>query len=132
MKVAKQLIMMIGNKCVVDTSVIIQVFRNSNNVADVLDTMQEVYVPVTVIGELKYGAYKAENTQKALTQLDAFLKNCKTLLTDATTADVYGNIKAALSKKGKDIWIAAISIQYEIPLFANDHHFKEIKNLQLL
>jgi tRNA(fMet)-specific endonuclease VapC len=129
--------MMIGNKCIVDTSVIIDVFRNNNDVADVLDTMQEVYVPVTVIGELNYGAYKSTNTQKHLNQLNDFLNNCKIIVTDITTANVYGNIKAVLSKKGKpipenDIWIAAIAIQYELPLFAKDNHFKEIETLKLL
>jgi tRNA(fMet)-specific endonuclease VapC len=128
---------MIGNKCVLDTSVIINAFKNNNLVVDVLDTMQEVYVPVTVIGELKYGAYKAADTPKHLTQVNAFLNNCKVLCTDATTADLYGSIKATLSKKGKpipenDIWIAAIAIQYNLPLFANDIHFNEIENLHLL
>jgi tRNA(fMet)-specific endonuclease VapC len=65
------------------------------------------------------------------------LLNCKVLAPDTTTGDVYGNIKAALMKKGKpipenDIWIAAMARQYNLQLFTTDNHFTEIDNLSLL
>lgn len=46
-----------GSKCLLDTSVIIHVFRKHNAVSGQLDGMKEIYVPVTVVGELYYGAY---------------------------------------------------------------------------
>ena len=128
---------MTGNKCLLDTSVIIHAFRNNNTVATLLDTMAEVYVPVTVIGELYYGAYKSADPTKHITQVQSFLLNCKILSPDAVTGDTYGNIKAALVKKGKpipenDIWIAAMARQYDLPLFTTDNHFSEIENISLI
>jgi tRNA(fMet)-specific endonuclease VapC len=127
---------MIGNRCLLDTNAIIQVFKNKNNVADLLDKIQEVYVPATVIGELKFGAYYSVNTQKHLDQINEFLTNCITLQIDSFTADPYGIIKANLAKKGKpipenDIWIAAIAILHNLPLFTNDAHFSEIDTVKL-
>jgi tRNA(fMet)-specific endonuclease VapC len=128
---------MTGNKCLLDTSVVIHSFKKNNAIGEQLDTIAEIYVPVTVIVELYYGAYKSSNPLKHISQIQSFLINCKILLPDAATADAYGNIKAALIKKGKpipenDIWIAAIACQYNLPLFTTDHHFSEIDNISLL
>ncbi|HEU4607646.1 MAG TPA: type II toxin-antitoxin system VapC family toxin [Chitinophagaceae bacterium] len=128
---------MTGNKCLLDTSVIIHSFKSNNTVGERLDQIAEIYVPVTVIGELYYGAYKSANTPKHISQVQSFLANCRVLLPDAVTADTYGQIKAALMKKGKplpenDIWIAAMARQYDLPLFTTDNHFTEIEQLTLL
>lgn len=133
----KQLTTMTGNKCLVDTSIIVHAFRRNNEVSERLDAMEQVYVSVTVIGELYYGAYKSDNTEKHLKQMQSFLNNCKILQTDITTADIYGNIKAALAKKGKpipenDIWIGAAALQYNLPLYTTDGHFDEIDGIILL
>jgi len=128
---------MTGNKCLLDTSIIVHTFRSNNEVSDKLDTLEEIYVSVTVIGELYYGAYKSDNVAKHLKQMQSFLNNCTILQTDITTADIYGNIKAALAKKGKpipenDIWIGAAALQYNLPLYTTDAHFNEIDGISLL
>ena len=55
---------MTGNKCLLDTGVIIHSFKSNNSVGERLDQIAEIYVPVTVIGEPYYGAYKSVNTPK--------------------------------------------------------------------
>jgi tRNA(fMet)-specific endonuclease VapC len=55
---------------------------------------------------------------------------------DEGTSIAYGNIKAALRKKGKpipenDIWIAAIAKRYELVLIFRDKHFKEIESISI-
>ncbi len=127
---------MTGNKCLLDTTIIVHAFRSNNNIAEKLDAVQEVYVSVTAIGELFYGAYKSADPAKHIVQMKSFLKNCKILLTDTTTADIYGSIKAALATKGKpipenDIWIGAASLQYNLPLYTTDAHFNEIDGITL-
>lgn len=128
---------MTGNKCLLDTSVIIHAFKNKNTITDRLNAIAEIYVPVAVVGELYYGAYKSTNPEKHIKQIQSFLMNCKILSPDAITGDTYGNMKAALIKKGKpipenDIWIAAMARQHNLPLFTTDNHFTEIDNLALL
>ncbi len=68
--------------------------------------------------------------------LRQFLQDYTVLAPDVFTADLYGNIKAALKGKGKpipenDMWIAAIAMQYDLPLFTADKHFKEVDRLTL-
>jgi tRNA(fMet)-specific endonuclease VapC len=127
---------MTGNKCLLDTSVIIHTFRKNNTIAEQLDKISEIFIPATVVGELYFGAYKSADPPRHIIQTQSFLLSCKILPTDSGTAEIYGKIKAALSKKGKpipenDIWIAAIATQYDLPLFTSDNHFAEIEGLAL-
>ena len=127
---------MTGNKCLLDTCVIIHAFKQKNTITEKLNAIPEIYVPVTVVGELYYGAYKSADPSKHITQIQAFLLNCKMLPLDAITGDIYGSIKAALIRKGKpipenDIWIAAVARQHILPLFTTDAHFSEIDNLSM-
>ena len=120
-----------------DTSVIIHAFKSKNNVAEKLDAIQDVYVSLTVVGELYYGAYKSADELKHIARIQSFLQNCKLLLPEIATAHSYGKVKAALMKKGKpipenDIWIAAIAIQHDLPLYTTDTHFAEVEGLELV
>lgn len=68
--------------------------------------------------------------------MKSFLQNCRIWLTDTTTADIYGSIKAALAIKGKlipenDIWIGAAALQHKLPLYTTDAHFNEIDGINL-
>ncbi|MBC6490641.1 twitching motility protein PilT [Flavihumibacter stibioxidans] len=127
---------MTGSKCLPDTSVIIHTFRENNVVSAQLDAVSEVYVPLTVIGELFYGAYRSAEPVKHINRMQLFINNCIVLQPDSKTADIYGSIKAALMKKGKpipenDIWIAAIAQQYNLQLFTTDKHFAEVESIAL-
>ena len=56
---------------------------------------------------------------------------------DWRTAQHYGQIRKKLEQKGRpvpenDIWIAALSLQYNLKLYARDQHFKEIEAIDLL
>jgi tRNA(fMet)-specific endonuclease VapC len=128
---------MTGNKCLLDTSIIIHTFKNNNIITAQLHTFSEIFVPSIAVGELYYGAYRSANVKKHLDQVQQFLQNYTILATDVVTADLYGSIKTALKNKGKpipenDIWIAAISVQFGLPLFTSDKHFKDIENIILI
>jgi len=127
---------MTGNRCLLDTSIIIHAFRKYNDISEKLDNIPHVYISVTAVGELYFGAYKSADSGKHIQRIQSFLNNCFIIETDETTAIIYGKIKANLSQKGKpipenDIWIGATAIQYELPLFTTDSHFREIDNPQL-
>lgn len=119
-----------------DTNVIIHSFKKNNNIVERLDKMTEIFVPVEVVGELYYGAYRSSDPVRHIAQIRSFLRNCNIVSANADTADIYGNTKAILMKKGKpipenDIWIATLAIQYQLPLFTMDNHFTEIDNISL-
>jgi tRNA(fMet)-specific endonuclease VapC len=55
---------------------------------------------------------------------------------DQATAQIYGEIKAGLRKKGRplpdnDIWIAAQAIQHSGIIVSRDRHFREVEGLQV-
>lgn len=127
---------MTGNNILLDTNIVIELFKGNAAVAAFLETQQTVDIPFAVLGELYLGAYRSSNPKKHLQQIEAFLENCNVLIADDETANQYAIIKTALLKKGKpipenDMWIAAISKQFDLKLHTQDKHFKEITGLNL-
>src|SRR5205807_2009021 len=93
-----------------DTSIVINYFRQDPDLQKKIDGVQDVYLPLVVLGELRYGANKSTQRAKMHAQVKTFLKGCILLLPNETTAGLYGEIKAELSIVGKpipqnDIWI---------------------------
>ena len=127
---------MTGNKLLLDTNIVIELFKGNKKVLSALDNHDFIYLPITVLGELYLGAYRSLNIQKKLEEIRNFLKSCTILDSDNNTADNYGAIKSRLLNIGKpipenDIWIAAISIQFDLPLYTFDNNFKEIEGIRL-
>jgi len=128
--------MMTGNNCLLDTSIIINTFKDSDTSIR-LSKYSEIFIPSIAVGELYFGAYRSSNSPKHIKQINQFLENCIVISVDYETADYYGKIKTALKAKGRpipenDIWIAAIAVQHNLPLFTADQHFKEIDVLTLV
>jgi tRNA(fMet)-specific endonuclease VapC len=128
---------MTGNSCLLDTSVIIHVFKNNTPVIEKLEAIENIYVTTIVTGELYFGAYASVDPSKHFQQIQGFLQHCKIIYPDYATSATYGQIKANLKKKGKpipenDIWIAAVALQSQLPLFTTDKHFGEISGIVLL
>ena len=127
---------MTGSRCVLDTSIIIDAFKR-DEIADRLDSFSETFVSSTAVGELYYGVYRSQNIEKHIAQVQNFLQKCTVLEQDSDTANIYGRIKTALTKKGRpipenDMWIAATAIQFNLPLLSADKHFKEVADLILI
>ena len=128
---------MIGNRIVLDTSVVIDLFKGDKEVASFLSKQQEIYMPFAVLGELYLGAHRSACEKKHLQDIKDFLVECNILSADAVTAEKYAILKAALLKKGtpipeNDIWIAATAIQHDLPLYTTDKHFDLIDGLTLV
>jgi tRNA(fMet)-specific endonuclease VapC len=125
---------MTGNDFLLDTNIVIELFKGNPDIVKSLETTQSVTIPFAVLGELYLGAYRSSNSQKHIKQVNDFLKKCFVAFADNETADNYALIKAALLNKGKpipenDIWIAAIAKQYVLILITRDKHFDEIDGI---
>lgn len=125
---------MAGNRFLLDTNAIIALQREDEVVKRLLSAATDVFVPVVAVGELYYGAYKSQRVEENRRNVAAFIANRVVLQVDADTADVYGQVKQGLRAKGRpipenDIWIAALAIQYDLILVANDAHFDVVDNL---
>jgi len=119
-----------------DTNIIIELFKGDVKLSDYLDKQSVVYIPSIVLGELYLGAYRSANTAKNIKKIRSLMERCTILAVDEETADHFGAIKAELLKKGKpipenDIWIAAIAKQYDLQTLTNDKHFKNVPGIKV-
>jgi tRNA(fMet)-specific endonuclease VapC len=113
-----------------DTSIVVDYLRLDPGLHQKIEEVDDVYLPLVVLGELLYGAHKSNQPAKALAQVKTFYDGCM-------TADLYGQIKAELSAAGRkipenDLWIAAAARQQGYPLATRDRHFSFVPNLTLL
>jgi len=120
---------MSSGKCLLDTSVLVAMFRHDEQVRNRLESIEEVLVPVITCEELRYGSNRSQQPQAHHDQIERLLSSATVLPCDRGTADVYAGLKDHLARNGtpipeNDIWIAAIANQYAITLLTHDHHFE--------
>jgi tRNA(fMet)-specific endonuclease VapC len=86
---------------------------------------------------LYFGAYSSPTrSQAAVADIVALATTNVILSADATTADVYAQLKHDLKRRGftmpdNDLWIAATAMQYDVTLVARDAHFDWITGLRV-
>lgn len=73
---------------------------------------EQLRMSAITLGELRYGAEKSSNPDKAKKLIDAVRSHVRVLQLDDATGDHYGHIRAALEHQGQtigpnDLWIAA-------------------------
>lgn len=121
-----------------DTTIVVEHLRGkASSIGDRFKKTPRLYLPLTALGELLYGAYKSDFQAKALKQIEDFLQLCAILGPGERPAHYYGRIKADLARLGKpipqnDIWIAAIAIEHNLPLATRDQHFTFVSGSVLL
>ena len=120
-----------------DTTVVVGYFRQDPDLHRKVDQLSDVYMPLAVLGELFYGAYKSIHKPRMLAQVKSFSSGCIVIQPNEITAEFYGQIKAELSLAGhpipqNDIWIAAVAKQHDLPLATRDQHFSFVSGLTLL
>jgi tRNA(fMet)-specific endonuclease VapC len=120
-----------------DTSVVVRHFRDGNLLASRLAAFEELYLPQAALAELYAGAFRSARPEENLQQIRLFLEAVDVLIPDEFTPEIYGRISAQLARAGtpipqNDIWIAAIALQFDLPLAARDAHFKHVTGLRLL
>lgn len=126
---------------VFDTTAYSELLRGHAQVAKILLTAVEIYVPNVVLAELEYGFRLGTKQLENSKLLNRFIasKKVRVLLPDNATTSYFVDIAVFAHKKGvqlssHDIWIAAISEQWEATLVSFDKDFSHLarKNLKLL
>lgn len=87
-------------KIVADTSVVVAALRRVPGLKEKLLAADELLVPLTVLGELEYGANLAGSTGRQREAVHSFMRSATLLLPTALTAAAYGRIKAGLKASG--------------------------------
>ena len=124
---------------IIDTNAYSDFVRGDVSVAKFLNEADIVYLPVIVIGELKRGFYYGSRIKENLDGLQKFLAKPRTKVLEITdeTAEHYGMLAAYLKTQGtpiptNDIWIAALCLQYDLPLLTSDSDFQYLPQITQL
>ena len=127
---------MTGNKYLLDSNIIIEIFDGNKAIADKISKLATFYISAIVLGELYIGVNRVTNKTKHLKMLNNFLNLCTVLNVSDLTAKFYGEVIAYLYKKGKpiptnDVWIAATALEHNLIIATRDEHFKEIDGIRI-
>jgi tRNA(fMet)-specific endonuclease VapC len=123
------------NGFALDTNIVSAHLRGDVEVGACIKSYARLYLPVTVLGELYYGAYHTEHREKQLHRVRSFLPLAQTIHLDDDIAERYGIVKARLAELGSmipenDIWIAATCLVHDLTLASRDGHFESIEGLR--
>ena len=119
-----------------DTNIAVDILNGKAPIIELLRQFDLIYLPVTVSGELLFGAKNSANKLRNENRYHAFISSCLLLDTNSLVAETYAEIRLSLKQKGRpipenDIWIAALCLVHEIPLLSHDRHFGYIEGLSL-
>jgi len=123
-------------ECTVDSTTIIDTLRGKLEVARALTQFSEIGISHIVLGELLLGVFKSSDSGE-LNRTLRVIRGMTLLHGDGDTAVIYAGIRRDLERQGSmipqnDIWIAAVSLQANLPLVTRDQHFRRISQLQLV
>ncbi|MGB1206260.1 MAG: type II toxin-antitoxin system VapC family toxin [Chitinophagales bacterium] len=120
-----------------DTNIAIELLNKNKNTIKQLEKFDIFYLPITVCGELLFGALNSKRKNSNEKKVRVFIKSCKILNSNTLIAEEYATIRYELRQKGNpipenDIWIAAICKVNNLSLATRDKHFKNIDGLKIV
>ena len=121
----------------IDTNIAIDILNGNKKVTEKCFEYESIYLPITVCGELLYGAMNSSKHQINLKKFKEFIDICIVLNTSELIAEEYASIRKKLKDNGtpipeNDIWIAAICIVNSLPLASQDKHFTVVEDLKVV
>lgn len=121
------------HEVIVDTSVVIDLFRRRPGMVEQFARVYSVLSPI-VLGELYLGALRATLMDREMNYIAQLRHISRIALCDEDTSFRYATIRDNLQLRGllipeNDMWIAASAIQYGLPLATRDAHFERIPDL---
>jgi tRNA(fMet)-specific endonuclease VapC len=119
-----------------DTNRLIDLLRGDAELAEMLATCEEVWIPLIVLAEMKagfYGGMQAHRNEAVLRTLLA-KETVEVLIPQGDTAEHYARLyvqlkRAATPIPDNDLWIAALALQHDLILVTRDQHFSCIPQL---
>ncbi len=92
-------------------------------------------IPVIVLGEFRFGIQRSRHRARYAAWLEELVEVSSVLDIDRQTASGYAAIREALRRRGRpipsnDTWIAALALQYELPVLSQDAHFDEVAGVR--
>ncbi|MFZ4617430.1 MAG: type II toxin-antitoxin system VapC family toxin [Rectinemataceae bacterium] len=125
-------------KIVLDTNAYSGFMAGDKSIFDYVVASETVYLSTVMLGELYAGFQGGTKYAENVGELLIFIRKEGVRVVDVSidTAEIFGEIKSVLAKKGKmiplnDVWIAAHAIETGAKLVTYDNHFTHIAGLRL-
>ncbi len=121
---------------ILDTNAYSALLRGKESVSQVVSNAHELYLPLPVIAELRYGFLKGSQSERNEQVLQNFLAQPQISIVFPTlkTTDIYAKLHHLCQQKGRalsqnDIWIAALAQENKYTLITFDKDFKVFKGI---
>jgi len=120
---------------ILDTNALSAYLDRIPEAVEVVSEARELAIPVIVAGEFTFGIAQSRHREVYERSLQRMLERCTVLDIGIETARHYAAIRLELKGAGKpipanDVWIAALSRQYAIPVMTRDSHFDFVGGLR--
>ena len=120
-----------GGPHLLDTSAVILLARAKQMAAP------SAFVGFATLGELSVGIARARDPRREEERARTALGASRVLLPTLRTVQHYGETVAALQRLGRpipvnDVWNAALALEHDLPLLADDAHFARVPGLRFL
>jgi len=120
-----------------DTNAVIAYREGISDVCTIVDRADIILLPVTVIGELLYGALNSTKTRNNEKFVHKFAGYSIIMQINESVAARYAKVRFDLKRCGNpipenDIWIAAACLDQKVPLLSRDTHFKLVPGLNVI
>ncbi len=120
---------------ILDTNAVSALAQKNRNLIQRLSEARRLAVTVISLGEYTYGTRQSRLRPELDSWLrERFLPYVEILFPDLSTVKHYADIRTELKAAGtpipaNDIWIAALTRQYDLPIISLDRHFDQVKSL---
>jgi tRNA(fMet)-specific endonuclease VapC len=123
--------------CTLDSTTLVDIARGKVLPPPLSSRFSSAGLSHVVLGELLLGVLKSSNPEMEQQKTFRILRGLTVLHGDQKTATIYASVRCNLERRGaiiphNDIWIAAASIQSDVPLITRDQHFRRVRELQLI
>ena len=120
---------------ILDTNALSAIADGDEGLADELGSVSVPSLPSIVLGEFRYGILGSKFHARYERWLQSSLAAFSILSVDGDTAVHYAAIRFGLRSRGtpipeNDIWIAALALQYRLPVLSRDRHFGFIPEIR--
>ncbi len=123
----------------VDTNRYVDFCKGDPRAVEVIRQADLIYLPFITLGELRAGFLCGSRTLENERTLIRFLNSSRVeiLIPDEQTTHHYAQLFRQLRQQGtpiptNDLWIAALTVQHHLMLFARDQHFDHLPQIPKL
>jgi tRNA(fMet)-specific endonuclease VapC len=126
-----------AEELLLDTSPFVAHLRGQLDLHQLVPAEAVFFTSLFTVAELSMGIHRARRPDTERAKVEALLEEVTILMPSGKTAEIYGQVAAALEQDGyripsNDIWIAAMALEAGMPLATGDDHFSRVTDLKLV